>query len=595
MSTLEKKWDLREPINLPEYERIDSPKEMGVSRHYGATAVAAAYCGFRTVPSLIPGDWVHGWEPSCREKFHPDFILGIITNPDDHYFVDRKDTEDFLRRCGYNNVRAIGVPIIYLPRIDIRRRPGSLLVMPAHSIEYTTHIWRFDEYADAIAAIRSEFEEVVVCIHPVCWDRGYWVEDFRKQGFQLVKGARADDRNGLRRMQHLLSSFEYVTTNGMGSHIAYAAYFGAKPSVYGPYATLGAEDFKGDGLYVNHPKLVEPVLRSISEEALRRHYPRLFCHPREAKADVEWGGFELGEANKLSPRQMRSLFGWSTRARLKRSFIAAMPSGMEHWARTLLKPSYRESHRREAEVRHETDRLLGMPRHQPTRTNLLGPTLEVQDGPGFVEKKRLLFDQKLYRFVAEDEAPRILDCGAGIGLSVCYFKKLHPGSRISAFEPDPRVYAILKRNCESWGAGNIDLIPMAVWDCETTLPFARTGEHAPGRVRERAVAEDSLEVQTCRLRDFLTEKVDLLRLNIEGAEVDVLLDCSDLLGNVQRLIVEYHSISERAQRFDTLIGLLTKAGFRMHFRATSQSPTPFVYRPLVGDMDSKLTIFAFKL
>ena len=37
-----------------------------------------------------------------------------------------------------------------------------------------------------------------------------------------------------------------MVTNCFGSNLAYASYFGAKPSVYGPYATRRAEDFAND-------------------------------------------------------------------------------------------------------------------------------------------------------------------------------------------------------------------------------------------------------------------------------------------------------------------------------------------------------------
>ncbi len=40
----------------------------------------------------------------------------------------------------------------------------------------------------------------------------------------------------LRRLRRLFGRFEFVTTNGFGSHIAYAAAAGAKVSVFGPYA-----------------------------------------------------------------------------------------------------------------------------------------------------------------------------------------------------------------------------------------------------------------------------------------------------------------------------------------------------------------------
>ncbi len=384
-----------------------------------------------------------------------------------------------------------------------------------------------------------------------------------------------------------MCSFEYVTSNGFGSQLAYAAYFGAKPSVYGPYASFQLEDFKQDHLYVYHPKLLAPALQAISEEQLRRNCPQFFCHPREAKADVEWGRFEVGESNKVSPRKLRSLFGWDLPARVRRSLKSKIPRSVKDRARIYLNPSY-------GEVQRETERLLAMPPNQPTCTTLLGPKIEVQDAPSFVWKKYLLFDQELYRFNSTANAPRIIDCGAGIGLSVGYFKKLYPQSVIIAFEPDPRVYEVLMRNCEAWGAKDVRLIPKAVWTCETTLTFTRQ-DTFPGRISERVAGGDVLEVQTCRLRDQLSQKTDLLRLNIEGAEVDVLLDCADLLGQVQNLIVDYHSIFENPQRLDTLMGLLTNAGFRMHFRATSDSPSPLLFRTINGGMDSKLQIFAFRV
>jgi FkbM family methyltransferase len=581
MSITEQKEDTRRSIGLPEFERVPD-QEMGVSGMYGATAVAAAYCGFHNTPGAVRGYWAHGWYPSFRPKLHPDLILGIRTNPNEYYWVARKDEEDYLRGFGYSHVSAIGLPLVYLPLAEIRRRPGTLLVMPAHSIEYTTHNWKFDEYAEAIAAIRSEFTEVVACIHPVCWKRGYWVGAFRKLGLPVIEGAVAYDRKGLKRVQRLMSSFEYVTTNGFGSQLAYAAYFGAKPSVYGSYATFRVEDFKNDPLYVRHAELLESVIRAISEEELRRNIPQLFCHPREAKAGVEWARFELGEQNKVSPRRMRSLFGWNASARVGRSLQSKIPGRVKHWARIRRDPLYREA-----------NRLMTMPRYQPTRTTLLGPTLEVQDGLTFILKKQALFDEEIYRFVAVGDPPRIIDCGAGIGLSVCYFKKLYPECEITAFEPDPRIYEILKRNCDSWGSRGVRLIPRAVWNCETTIAFVRH-ENIRGRISEGAAGGDAIEVRTCRLRDYLRGRIDLLRISVEGAEVDVLLDCSDLLGQVQNLVVNYRSIFERPQRLDTLMTLLTKAGFRMHFHSWSASRSPLLYREINGSLECKLSIFAFR-
>jgi hypothetical protein len=96
------------------------------------------------------------------------------------------------------------------------------------------------------------------------------------------------------------------------------------------------------------------------------------------------------------------------------------------------------------------------------------------------------------------------------------------------------------------------------------------------------------------MRDYLTRRVDLLRIDIQGAEVDVLLDCADRLGLIQNLAVDYHSVFNRPQRLAELTGLLAQAGFRMILLATSQSDRPFLYRRVEGGIDAQLHIFAFR-
>jgi FkbM family methyltransferase len=590
MTAIEQDVALSEPLLLPDVEEMpltsDGWPRFGSSGVYGAADVAAAYCGFKHVPDHLRGYWQHGWTASYRMPIPPDLILGTSPSADEYYWVARNDEEEHLRSAGFPHVAAIGMPLVYLPPRSIHRRLNSLLVMPAHNLDYVTCSWKFDEYADAIAAIRHEFSEVVVCVSPSCWRNGYWVDAFRARGFRLVAGAGHSDRNALERIRYLLSSFEYMVTNCFGSHLAYASYFGAKPSVYGPYATRRAEDLANDPVLRRDPRLLPVSLKSFSEEELRRHHPQLFCHPRDARADVEWARFELGEANKVSPRKMRSLFGWTASARMSRTLRARTPNKVKHWVRMLTKPSYREMHR-------EMQRLWAMPSFQPTTTVLLGHTFEVRDVHRFLETKSALFDGDLYRIATTEDVPRIIDCGASVGLSVCYFKHIYPKSDVVAFEPDPHVFEVLKRNCTSWGAHDVRLIPKAVWIREAMVAFRGHGK-ASGRIDETATGDDVPLVATCRLRDYLTQRVDLLRLDIEGAEVDVLLDCADLLGQVQNLAVDYHSIFKRPQRLAELVGLLTRAGFRMHFRATGQTQSPFLYRKLKGGMDSQLHIFAFR-
>jgi FkbM family methyltransferase len=590
MTATEQAGALSEPLVLPDVEGLpiedNGWPRFGSSGFYGAANVSAAYCGFKDVPDHLRGHWQHGWIASSRLPLPPDLIVGTWPLVDEYYWVARKDEEACLRSAGLPHVAAIGLPMIYLPPRSIQRRPDSLLVMPGHTLEYVTCTWKFDEFAEAIAAIRHEFSEVAVCVSPPCWKQGYWVDAFRRRGFRVIAGANREDRNALERIRYLMSSFEYMVTNGNGSHLVYSAYFGAKPSVYGPYATRLEADFINDPLVKRNPGLLPVLLKSSSEEELRRHRSQLFCHPRDARADVEWARFELGEDNKVSPRRMRSLFEWTVRAHMTRKLQAKTPNRVKHLARLFSEPAYREQHR-------ETRRLWAMPRFQRTTVTLLGRSIEVLDVGRFMENKTVLFDWELYRFTTTEVVPRIIDCGASIGLNTCYFKHIYPTSDIVAFEADPRVFELLKRNCASWGANDIRLVPKAVWTRESVLPFRGDGKWS-GRVDEEATGEDVPRVPTCRLRDYLTQRVDLLRLDIQGAEVDVLLDCADLLWQVQYLAVDYHSVFKRPQRLDELIGILGRAGFRMHFRATPQSDRPFLYRSLQGGIDAQLHIFAFR-
>jgi FkbM family methyltransferase len=591
MTAIETSEARSEPLLLPDVDEMpitaDGWPRFGNSAYYGAAHVAAAYCGLKEAPDHMRGCWQHGWTPSYRMPIPPDLILGTWAPlPEKYYWVARKDEEEHLRSLGFQHAKAIGMPLVYLPPRPIRRRPNSLLVMPAHNLNYVTCSWKFDEYAETIAAIRHEFSEVVVCISPSCWRNGYWVDAFRARGFQLVAGADHPDRNALERVRYLLSTFEYMATNCFGSHIAYAAYFGAKPSVYGPYATRLAEDFANDPVLRRNPKLLPISLQSFSEEELRRNLPHLFCHPRDAQADVDWARFELGEDNKVPPRKMRSLFGWTVSARISSKLRARTPNKVKHWITLLSQPDYRKRHR-------ELKRLWAMLSFEPTSTDLLGHRFEVRDVPHFLDFKTALFDGELYRFTTTEENPRIIDCGASVGLCVCYFKQLYPKSNIVAFEPDPQIFEVLKRNCASWGAHDVELIPKAVWTREATVPFP-SNARASGRIDEDATGEHVHRVPTCRLRDYLAQRVDFLRLDIEGAEVDVLLDCADLLGNVHNLAVDYHSVFKRPQRLDELMALLTRAGFRMDFRATRHSSSPFLVRTLQGGMDCRLQIFAYR-
>ena len=191
---------------------------------YGAYQVAASYCGFSVPPRAFLGEWQHGWAPP-EMNFHPEAVtandgLSLHRRSTHSYLVAREDQEHYLKQEGYASVHSVGLPIIYQRSQEVERLPGSLLVMPVHSLDYTTHDWNFEQFAREIHTIRNRFSSVVACVSPSCFRRGYWVEAFQERGIPLISGADYFDANSYQRLVRLFGRFDFMTTNGFGSHIA---------------------------------------------------------------------------------------------------------------------------------------------------------------------------------------------------------------------------------------------------------------------------------------------------------------------------------------------------------------------------------------
>ena len=66
-------------------------------------------------------------------------------------------------------------------------------------------------------------------------------------------------------------------------------------------------------------------------------------------------------------------------------------------------------------------------------------------------------------------SPRILDCGANVGLASLFFKRRYPAARITAFEADPALFAILDANLRANGAADVEARHAALWTSTGTV------------------------------------------------------------------------------------------------------------------------------
>ncbi|MFC1688678.1 FkbM family methyltransferase [Pseudomonadota bacterium] len=238
----------------------------------------------------------------------------------------------------------------------------------------------------------------------------------------------------------------------------------------------------------------------------------------------------------------------------------------------------------------EFKRLRAFPRYQDTLVRFLERDFQICDAASFLHSHKEIFVENIYSFETVSRNPVIFDVGANVGLATVYFGQKFPGAKIIAIESDNRIVDILRNNIDTYLLSNVEIHHGAAWKSNEDLHFS--SDRADGG---RLSNNGSEIVPGIRLLDLLKshDLVDLLKMDIEGAETAVLEDCEPLLGRVERLFVEYHSIVGQRQTLGAIISILEKAGFRYYIdRACVQSPHPLIRRNVINEYDLQLNIFA---
>lgn len=242
------------------------------------------------------------------------------------------------------------------------------------------------------------------------------------------------------------------------------------------------------------------------------------------------------------------------------------------------------------------DAMAGsVPRHTPGSVKLLDYDIEYADLLSFCPQFHEIFVQRGLKFRATSASPRILDCGANIGAASLFYKREYPGARITAYEADPVLCAMTKRNLERNGAADVEVVHAALWTSNGEVTFRAEGSDSgmidglAGIVDAKAVTVPSL-----RMRDVLErDRIDMLKLDIEGAECAVLEDCEPALDRVNAIVMDLHEFDPRDRQAPRVFECLTRAGFvysvddllQQHWRQPlGKDDAPFPKMPLVWTM-----------
>ncbi|MDI5965472.1 FkbM family methyltransferase [Streptomyces sp. SL13] len=201
-----------------------------------------------------------------------------------------------------------------------------------------------------------------------------------------------------------------------------------------------------------------------------------------------------------------------------------------------------------------------------------------------------IFNEGCYDVDLPDR-PFIVDVGGNIGMFVLYIKSKYPDAEIISFEPMPQSAAVFRQNValhrlegitlnevalgsETEGNVMFAFYPMLPGNStrypETkVLPMVQMAEAVPQKTVDQMYKVQEVNATVERLASFLPEDrdVDLLKVDVEGAEADVLLGiAADQWPRIHQAVLEVADLDGQLEKVN---GILHDAGFTT---AVTQAP-----------------------
>jgi len=157
-----------------------------------------------------------------------------------------------------------------------------------------------------------------------------------------------------------------------------------------------------------------------------------------------------------------------------------------------------------------------------------------------------IFVRRDYTFNVRHEPKVIIDAGANIGLASIFFANKFPNSRIISIEPEKSNFSMLQKNVTPYP--NITCLSAALWYKNIEIDLIDPGLGKWGfQTKENetsAVSKPCHKVQGITIDKIMHDQqidyIDILKIDIEGAEKEVFSEPSQWIDKVGSLIVELH-------------------------------------------------------
>ncbi|GFO55064.1 hypothetical protein GMSM_20710 [Geomonas sp. Red276] len=174
-----------------------------------------------------------------------------------------------------------------------------------------------------------------------------------------------------------------------------------------------------------------------------------------------------------------------------------------------------------------------------------GENLRIRAGSSDLEVAISSLHLEEYGDISWPHASVIVDAGANIGTSAIYFARRFPEATVYAIEPEEDNFRLLVENTASYG--NIVPIRAALWGTRCsrkiknrqTGPWGYTVADTDGAAEATGQEIDCITMATL-LADFGLERIDILKIDIEGGEKEVFEASASWIDKVDVVAAELH-------------------------------------------------------
>lgn len=143
----------------------------------------------------------------------------------------------------------------------------------------------------------------------------------------------------------------------------------------------------------------------------------------------------------------------------------------------------------------------------------------------------------------------VLDVGGHVGYYTLLFSTLvGPSGRVYTLEPNPANLEKLRAMLIANDITNVEIFPIAAGDRTGKVHFFTEQTGQMGRVAQADMTDEGIiSVQSARIDDLIQsrgiERIDLVKMDVEGAERPALKGMCELLSSVRPLVIcEWHPL-----------------------------------------------------